>query len=124
MAEDWLDAKAAEDAAKAQRISVEEELIASLGEREEGAETHNIDFFKIVITSKISRKVDNPDAYSAIVDDLDDANLNPITIVESYKISDAKCRELRDNDPDLYAKLAYALTSKKAKTAVKVERKS
>ena len=123
LAEEWLTAKSNEDRAKTDRIAAEEEIIASLGEKDEGAETHNTDEYKIIITSKITRKIDNLDAYHAIIDDLEDSNLNPITIEETFKVSDKLCRELRVKEPYLYAKLAYALNSKKAKTAIKIERK-
>jgi hypothetical protein len=122
MAEEWLAAKADENNALVKRVEIEDELIASLGESEEGATTIAFDAYKVTITSKITRKVDDPDAYSAIVEELEDTNLNPVSIVESYKISDAKCRELRLKEPDIYAKLSYAISAKKAKSAVKIER--
>ncbi|MEP3248078.1 MAG: hypothetical protein ABJN40_05835 [Sneathiella sp.] len=115
-------AKQQESVAKARRTEIEDQLSAALGADGEGSKTHQVNGeFKVVITNKLNRKVDDPSGYQAFAKETPD-HLNPISIVESFKISETKCRELRNYKPDIYAKLAKILSTKSARTAVKIER--
>ena len=50
IAAEWIEAKKEEIEANKKRVGIEDELIALLGAKEEGSETHNIEDFKIAIT--------------------------------------------------------------------------
>ena len=58
--QDWLDAKAREQEAVAQRRELEDimRIGLSLGVNKEGTETFNVDGFVIKITNRMDRKVD------------------------------------------------------------------
>lgn len=111
---EWLAAKAAEAAVTKARIDVEEKLIAALGQKEEGAQTHNIGKYKIEITGKLSRKLDF-DAWETIKSQFPE-NLRPIKIKE--ELDEKGVKYLQQNEPDLYKLLPLEI--KPAKTAVKV----
>lgn len=111
---DWIAAKAAEEAANKARIDIENRLIAALGQKEEGAQTHNIGQYKIEIVGKVSRKLDF--AAWDIIKDKFPENLRPIKVKE--ELDEKGVKYLQQNEPQLYAILP--LEVKPAKTAVKV----
>ena len=111
---EWLAAKAAEEAANKARIAIEEKIIAELGQKEEGAQTHKIGGFKIEIVGKLSRKLDF-DAWESIKNQFPE-NLRPIKIKE--ELDEKGVKYLQQNEPDLYRLLPLEI--KPAKTAVKV----
>jgi len=123
---DWLTAKSDEDLAKAARLIIEEELLLEIGDQDEGSTTHKIEDFKVVVTGKVNRKVEDIDFWASLVEDLTEEQLpdrlNPVTIVETYKVSDKICRELRVHNPSLFSKIARGITTTKAKTHIKIER--
>lgn len=111
---DWIAAKSAEEAANKARIDIENRLIAALGQKEEGAQTHNIGQYKIEIVGKVSRKLDF--AAWDIIKDKFPENLRPIKVKE--ELDEKGVKYLQQNEPQLYAILP--LEVKPAKTAVKV----
>lgn len=110
----WLDAKAAEHSANEARVKIEEQLIAALGQKEEGAQTHKVGDFKIEIVGKVSRKLDF--AAWDIIKDKFPAELRPIKVKE--ELDEKGVKYLQQNEPQLYAILPLEI--KPAKTAVKV----
>ena len=112
----WLDAKAAEDAAKARRIEIEEALVARLGKREEGAQTHDLDGFKVTITGVINRSLDKK-AWERIKERIPE-DRRPVTYVPKLDVAGVKW--LHANDPATYRIVAQALVVKPGKTNVKV----
>lgn len=114
---DWIDAKRDEDAANRRRVQIEAMLIDALGEPDEGSATHELaDGSKLTITSKINRTVDEA-VWRSIMSDVPE-NLRPISIVETAKLDLKGLRWLMDHEPHLYAKVASAITAKRAKTAI------
>lgn len=114
---EWVDAKRAEDAANRRRIELEAAIIACTGEPEEGSQTHELaDGSKLTVTAKITRTVDDA-AWRSIMGDVPE-NLRPISIVETAKLDLKGLRWLMDHEPHLYAKVASAITAKRAKTAI------
>lgn len=120
IASEWIDAKSKEDAAKKERIALESELINLLKPKSEGSTTFNLDGYKAIITTKMTRKLDK-DVYPAIAKDIPD-RLNPVTVKETYKIDDAGCRYLGEHEPAVWAKLAKAITTTPAKAGVSITR--
>lgn len=117
IAAEWIEAKKAEIKANKDRVDLEEELIALLGAKEEGSETHNIDDFKIAITGRLNRKVDW-DVFDKLGIPVD---LQPVKIKRELDLKGL--RYLEDNEPSIYKKLAKAMTVEPAKTSVTVTRK-
>lgn len=116
VAADLLVAKAEESNANTRRVALEEEMIALLGAREKGAQTHNLHGYKVVIEGKLNVKVDW-DAYDLVVDKVP-AHLRPETMVRTFE--PAGVHYLRENEPRLFAILAPSITIKPAKTSVAV----
>lgn len=125
LAQRWIEQKEMEDLSRENRVSIEEELINQLdhSNRDEGSHTFNLEGYKITITKKITRKMDNTKSWLDFADADVPEHLNPITLVEKPVIDSKVCRELRDSHPAIYSKLAESMSSKQAKTAVKIERK-
>lgn len=111
---EWIAAKSAEEAANKARIAIEEQIIAALGQKEEGAQTHNVGNYKVEIVGKISRKLDF--AAWDIIKDKFPENLRPIKVKE--ELDEKGVKYLQQNEPHLYAILPLEI--KPAKTAVKV----
>jgi hypothetical protein len=110
----WELAKTAEQQANAERVKIEEQLIAALGQKEEGAVTHKVGDFKIEIVGKINRKLDFA-AWDLVKDQFPE-NLRPIKVKE--ELDEKGVKYLQQNEPQLYAILPLEI--KPAKTAVKV----
>lgn len=117
LAAHWLNAKQAEEAAREKRVAIERDIVAMTGAREEGAETHKTDRYAIAVTGKLNRTLDL-DLWHAIVEQVP-AALRPIKVKE--ELDEKGVKWLRDNDPEIYAIVAQAITTKPAKTAVTVK---
>lgn len=118
LVDDFIAAKAAENAANKRRVAIEEQMIALLGKREEGAETHELaSGMKITITGKLT--------YTADMEKLQEIcaklpqEMRPIKTKVELDTTGAKY--LRANEPAIWAKLAKAITVKTAKTGVEVK---
>ncbi len=115
---DFIAAKADEAAATRQRIAVEEKIVALLGKRDEGAETHELaSGFKVTITGK--------QTYTADMEKLQEIcaklpqEFRPIKT--KVELDQTGAKYLRANEPVIWAKLAKAITVKPAKTGVEVK---
>jgi len=109
----FLEAKAKESAAKAERITIEADLISAVNPAKlEGTETRATDGFKIKITNKLNRSLDY-DRYLSLdlphqmqfVDHKPTINLKTLRVVEKV-------------DPAL---VAQCVTVKPAKPSIKIE---
>jgi len=120
MVADWITAKRDESAANARRVAIEDEIIAALGEPEEGSATHELpNGSKLTITSKISRTVD-AQVWRQVMDRVPET-LRPIMFEESVRLDTKGLRWLKENQPAVYAVVAMAITAKKAKSAITVK---
>lgn len=115
LAEALLRAKAAERKANADRISAEEALIAALGKRDEGSQTHNVEGYKITITGKVSRRMDWK-AWATIEESIPLA-LRPVKM--KPELDEKGVKYLQANEPEIYKLLPLTVTP--AKTAVEIE---
>lgn len=113
-------AKAREDAARAERIALEEDLLPLLTARNEGAITEHGDAYKVTVTYGVNRTLDAA-ALAAVKSELP-AALFEQAIEYAPKLKLAGVRYLQNNEPQAYAVLAQALTAKPAKPSVRVER--
>jgi hypothetical protein len=118
LAQDLIAAKAAEAAANKERVAIEEQLIAVLGAKPEGAETHELsNGLKVTITGKMTYKADMA-KLMAVVHELPE-NMRPVKM--EPKLDETGAKYLRANEPEVWAKLASAITVTPAKTAVSIK---
>ena len=112
----WIQAKAAEDAAKARRIEIEESLVAQLGKRDEGSQTHDLGGFKVTVTGVINRSLDK-EVWERIKEKIPEEKR---PVVYEPKLDVTGIKWLQINDPDTYRIIAQALTVKPGKTNIKI----
>jgi gamma-glutamyl:cysteine ligase YbdK (ATP-grasp superfamily) len=117
LARDWLDAKAAETKATAQRHKVEAQLAQALEVKDEGAITHQIEGYKITLTQPVSRKLDER-AWALVKDGCPEA-LRPVKLKLEADATGVKW--LAANEPAIWRKIASAFETKPGKVGVKVE---
>jgi primosomal replication protein N len=115
---DLVDAKTEENKANKRRVEIEEKIIALLGKREEGSQTHELaNGVKITITGKLSYKADMSmlvQLAAALPE-----NMRPIKI--EPKLDETGCKYLRNNEPDAWRVIAPAITTKAGKASVEVK---
>ncbi|RLE37774.1 hypothetical protein DRJ17_05865, partial [Candidatus Woesearchaeota archaeon] len=112
----WLEAKAAEDAARRHRIEIEESITAELGVREEGAQTYDLGTRKITVTAVVNRTLDRQ-AWESVEGRIPE-DLRPVKYEPKLDVAGVKW--LHANDPATYRIVARALVVKPGKTNVKV----
>lgn len=116
LAQDWLDAKAEENAARAKRIEIEEELLAILPCREEGSQTIKLENgMRVVTEGRMTRSIDA----KVLQDDWNDL---PAIIQGTFHWKpDLKITCFKSLEDDHKALIAKYVTTKPAKAGVKVE---
>lgn len=113
----WLAAKNEEAAARARRVQVESDIISLLGHTPEGAQTHSCAGYQITVTGKVTRTLD-VDKWHEVCNSIPEA-LRPVTYKPTLDIKGVKY--LHNNEPEIYARLAPAITTKPAKTAISIK---
>ena len=108
----WQELKKREDEARRQRLEFEAEIFTLVPHKLEGTETTTEDGYKIVITTKLTRKLDY-DAYQAL--DLPD-NLSFVKFKPEIDLK--RLRAIEMVDPAIVAK---CVTSTLAKPSIKIE---
>lgn len=106
----WLEAKAREAAANAERIEIEQRIIAALGTKPEGSTTHKLTGMSVTLTARMTYGAEDADRLQAAAPELFRASLNESAI-----------KRLRDADPARYRALAPLLVVRPAKVAVNVK---
>lgn len=118
LAQDLIAAKAAEAKANKARVAIEEQLIEVLGSKPEGAETHELgNGLKVTITGKLTYKADM-EQLMQICGALP-ANMRPLKV--ETKLDETGAKYLKNNEPEVWAMLAKAITVAPAKTAVSIK---
>ena len=118
LAVEWAAAKEREDAAKAERIAVEEKILAAHPAKEEGSETLVTPAgAKITLTGKLSYKV-NLVAMQALVATWPEDTRPIKTKIEA---DETKLKAIRASAPKLWAQLATCVETKPAKTGVAIK---
>lgn len=120
---DLVTARNAESAASKVRVALEEELIEVVGyDKIEGAQTFNIGEYKITITGKLNRKVEDVQGLHMACIDLGlSSDLHPIRT--KVDVDQTALRYLAHNEVEIFAKLAKFVVTEPAKTAVSISRK-
>lgn len=118
LAQQLVAAKAAENAANKQRVAIEEQIVSMLGAREEGSATTELDNgLKLTVTGKMTYKADML-LLTSLCQNLPEA-LRPIKT--EVKLDETGAKYLRNNEPEVWAQIAPAITITPAKTAVSVK---
>ncbi len=116
----WVEHKRMEEQANKRRVEIESQIIAALGEPDEGSATHElVDGSKLTITSKITRTVDDA-VWRSIMADIPE-HLRPISFAEKAVLDLKGLRWLMENEPRMYNRVAAAVTAKKAKSALSLK---
>lgn len=113
----WIEAKRNEEAAKAQRLLIEERILAVQPAKEEGSTTVEGAGYKVTLTGSLSYKADDLDALREITRKWD-TNLVPIKT--KHELDATGCKFLRRERPELWKEIARVITVSPAKTSVKV----
>jgi len=117
LAEAWRIAKRDEDQTRKERVEIEEEIVARTGIKEEGSQTHEAGEHKVKVTGKLNRTLD-AETWENIKHTIPET-MRP---VEYKPTLDTKgLRYLENNEPETYAKVAEALTTKPAKPSIEVK---
>jgi len=113
----WSIAKQKETAARDERVSVEEQILALHPAREEGSETfatpHGV---KISLTGKLTYKADLDKLVAITANWPEEAR----PIKTEIKADESILKALREHSPDAWRQIAPAVTVTPAKTGVKV----
>jgi len=117
LADQWREAKRAEDEARDRRVEIESHIIEHTGVKEEGSQTHSAGDWKVKVTGKLNRKLD-ADAWAEIEPSIPE-DLRPVSY--SPKLETKGLRYLEANEPDVYRMVARAIETKPAKPAVEVK---
>lgn len=114
----WQIAKAKEDAAKADRIAIEEDILKLHPAREEGSETFKTaNGLTVTLTGKLTYKAD-VDRLISLTGAWPD-EIRPIkTKVEA---DDTRLKAIRSERPDLWKLISGAVETKPAKTNVAIK---
>jgi hypothetical protein len=118
-AQAWLAAKQEENRAWKARLEAEDRLVRLIGAKEDGTMTAHAGDLIVKTVGKINFHLDEA-AWHSVAPSIPDAirarlvRLKPEPVIREVKF-------LRDNEPQLFAILAQALTMRPAKTAVSVE---
>lgn len=113
----WSIAKQKENAARDERVAIEDEIIALHPAREEGSESFATPMgVKISLTGKLTYKADLP----KLLEITQNWPLEAKPIKTEVKADESILRALRENSPEAWLQLAPAITVTPAKTGVKV----
>jgi phage baseplate assembly protein W len=113
-----LTKKAERDAAKA-RVDVEEQILALVGSKPEGSETHETEYYRITVTGNVRRSVDAA-ALAAVQSEIPQAIFDRVFKYEP-KLDLREMRYVQNNEPGIYSTIAQAITAKPGKPTIKVE---
>lgn len=118
LAVEWAAAKEREDDAKAERISVEEKILALHPAKPEGSESFSTPGgAKVTLTGKVTYKCDI-DKLIALTGSWPD-DVRPVrTKVEA---DETRLKAIRAESPKLWAQIASAVETKPAKTGVSIK---
>lgn len=113
----WSIAKQKEDAARDERVGIEQEILALNPAREEGSETFSTpNGVKITTTGKLTYKCDI-EKLTALTGSWP-SEARPLKT--EVKADESKLKTIRSESPSIWAQIAEAITVTPAKTGIKV----
>jgi len=118
LAQAWVHAKADEAAANKRRVTIEEQIVAITGAKEEGAATHELaNGMKLTVTGKLTYSADVA-LLVQLAGALPEA-MRPIKM--EPKLDETGAKYLRNNEPEVWNMIAPAITIKPAKTSISIK---
>lgn len=118
LAERWLIVKDAERQANAERLRIEDKILALSPAKEEGSSSLTLtNGYKLKLIGKLSYKAD----LDALLEITADWPEEQKPVKTETKADEAALKFLRANRPDLWKRIAQAVTTKPMKTAVTIE---
>ena len=111
------EAKHIEEAARLARIEVENRIIAELGIKDEGSQSHKGEQYKITITGKINRTLDIA-AWDSVKNHIPEKYW-PVKFKPEIDVTGLKW--LRENEAGIYATACQAISAKTGKPSVTLE---
>ena len=118
LAQAWLDAKAAEVAARKTRIEIEQQIIEATGVKAEGSLTHEIGGYKVTVTGKLTRTIDS--AEWGAMQGIWPLSV-PCPVKTTYTPDIRNIRALMECDPEAWKFASKAFITKPAKTTINVK---
>ena len=117
LAIEWSIAKQKEEAARDERVAIEQEILELNPAREEGSETFSTpNGVKITTTGKLTYKADLNKLLEITQAWPSDAK----PIKTEVKIDESKLKVIRSESPTIWAQIAAAITVTPAKTGIKI----
>lgn len=122
LADQWRRVKAHEDAAKAERIEIEQKMLALMPEPEsgEGSNTENHNYYKVTTTHGFTRTPIQDKIGELYGDDQDENSLISSIFPTSHKLDTKQLRAAESMNPDLFKRVCQAITTKPRKPSIKV----
>ncbi len=118
LSSEYLAIKRVESQAKAEALELEKQIIKIVGEKEEGTTNCETLQYKVSTTGKLNRKLE-VEALNQVRHLLPEAIFNRLIQVKPA-IDLKELRYVESNEPDLYKIIAQAITTKPAKTSIKI----
>ncbi len=118
LSSEYLAIKRVESQARAEALELEKQIIKIVGEKEEGTTSCETLQYKVSTTGKLNRKLE-VEALNQVRHLLPEAIFNRLIQVKPA-IDLKELRYVESNEPDLYKIIAQAITTKPAKTSIKI----
>ena len=106
------------DNKKDYRDQVNEEILARMTAHDEGSHTVEVDGFKVTTTATMRRNLD-PEVWEEIKDEIPEELQNVVSYVP--KLSIKRYKMIEEMRPEVFRKIAEAVTTKPGATAVKIK---
>ena len=117
LAERWLVVKDAEREANAERLRIEDKILALSPAKEEGASTRTLaNGYKLKCTGKLSYKAD----LEKLITITKGWPIEYLPTKTEVKVDEAVLKHIRASRPDLWREIALAVTVKPMKTSVTI----
>jgi hypothetical protein len=118
LAERWLTVKDAERQANAERLRIEDKILALSPAKEEGSSSLTLtNGYKLKMIGKLSYKAD----LDALLEITANWPEEQKPVKTETKADEAALKFLRANRPDLWSRIAPAVTTKPMKTSITIE---
>ena len=115
------EAKRIENQAKLKRIEIEERIQAQLPSENEGTETSRETFYSVSVRYGLTRKI-LIDELNKLYNDKSLHSTLATIFVPQPKIDLAALRKIEKNEPETYARIAKAISTKPSKPSVSIKR--
>jgi len=117
LAQDWREQKEIETMARDARVAIELKIVDLIDVPVEGSSVTKTAFFKCNATGKLTRKLD-VGVWDAVKQDIPEP-LWPVRTKTELDLK--KLKALEQANPEMFKTVARAISSKTAKTSIKVE---